>query len=139
MDQCGDSPYNPINGENSTSKVSLIKAGRGIGAGPYSPMTSAYMPNSSQSVGHGKGSLHEMGAGRPLRANADILDMGTHGVESKRTYMHQETGKVIPDQQALAAMMKGSKPRGMSDFVKQSQDNVMQPGGPAIIKPNYSS
>ena len=48
MDITGDSPYNPINGADSTPKLVLLKAGRGqLGSGtpsPYSPMTNSYLP-----------------------------------------------------------------------------------------------
>ena len=46
MDITGDSPYNPINGAESTPKLALLKAGRNqLGTGnPYVPMTDAYMP-----------------------------------------------------------------------------------------------
>lgn len=75
MDLCGDSPYNPINGNDSVPKVSLIKAGRGTMSSPYSPATVNYMPNSSYS--YGKGTLHETGAGRPVRSNLSVLTLET--------------------------------------------------------------
>ena len=49
IDITGDSPYNPINGAESTPKLALLKAGRNQLAGsgtssPYVPMTDSYMP-----------------------------------------------------------------------------------------------
>ena len=100
MDITGDSPYNPINGADSTPKLALIKAGRGqIGSpgtpSPYSPMTNAYLPNSS--LGYGKGTLHERGAGRPVRSNHAIMDLGSPSNRAKRMYPKQAITGIVPD------------------------------------------
>ena len=49
MDITGDSPYNPINGAESSPKIALLKAARNQlassgGLSPFVPMTRSYMP-----------------------------------------------------------------------------------------------
>lgn len=99
MDITGDSPYNPINGADSTPKLALMKAGRGqlggpITPSPYSPMSNAYLPNSS--LGYGKGTLHERGAGRPVRSNHAIMDLASPSNRAKRCYPQAAATQIVP-------------------------------------------
>ena len=138
MDVTGDSPYNPINGAESTPKIALLKAGRNQlassgGTNPYVPMTDSYMPQQSHS--YAKPALQEIGAGRPVRSTHALKDIGSPSNRAMRNYPQQV---VMADNIKLSDMMKGrGSQAGMTNIVKTSQDNMMQMGGPSHLRSGH--
>ena len=57
------------------------------------------MPNSS--MGYGKGTLHERGAGRPVRSNHAIMDMGSPSQRMKRGYPGQVASGIVPESSSM--------------------------------------
>ena len=133
MDITGDSPYNPINGAESSPKIALLKAARNQlassgGLSPFVPMTRSYMPQKTQS--YAKPALVELGAGRPLRSNHALKDLESPSARAQRNYPHQI---VTTDKINLSDIKAGrGSTVAMTNLIKSSQDNLMQLGGPAL-------